>query len=62
MYNTSGMKISDVPTLVAMRLNDDDRERIVRLAKKQKRKKRLNISALLRRGLESLEKEVNHGS
>jgi hypothetical protein len=56
------MKISEVPKLVAMRLNEDDRERIVRLAKKQKRNRKLNISALLRRGLELLEREVNSGS
>lgn len=55
------MRINQVPTLIAMRLKDEDRERIVRLAKREKRKKRLNISALLRSGLEALEREATHG-
>ncbi len=54
---TDAMTIKDVPELIAFRPNDDDKERIVRLAKRYRaaKKKRPKMSVLLRRGLEKLE-------
>ncbi|HEX3103614.1 MAG TPA: hypothetical protein VHQ22_04155 [Terriglobales bacterium] len=51
------MKKKDVPELIAFRPNDEDKERIVRLAKQYRalKKKQPKMSVLLRRGLEKLE-------
>ena len=51
------MTVKDVPELIAFRPNDEDKERIVRLAKKYRalKKKEPKMSVLLRRGLEKLE-------
>lgn len=57
MYNMLGMTIKEVPELIAFRTNIDDKERIVRLAKKTPKNRKLNMSALIRRGLELVEKE-----
>jgi hypothetical protein len=51
------MTIKEVPELIAFRPNIDDKERIVRLAKKTPKNRKLNMSALIRRGLELVEKE-----
>ena len=51
------MTIKDIPALIAFRPNDEDKERIVRLAKKYRtlKKRPPKMSVLLRRGLEKLE-------
>lgn len=51
------MTIKDVPELIAFRPNDEDKDRIVRLAKKYRalKKKDPKMSVLIRRGLEKLE-------
>jgi hypothetical protein len=51
------MTVRDVPVLIAFRPNDEDKQRIVRLARKYRavKKKQPKMSVLLRRGLEKLE-------
>jgi hypothetical protein len=51
------MTIKDIPELIAFRPNDEDKERIVRLAKKYRtlKKKEPKMSVLIRKGLEKLE-------
>jgi hypothetical protein len=57
----ANMTIKDVPDLIAFRPNIDDKERIVRLAKKTPKNRKLNMSALIRRGLELIEREGTDG-
>ena len=56
-YTIVRMTAKDVPELIAFRPNDEDKERIVRLAKKYRalKKKQPKMSVLIRRGLEKLE-------
>lgn len=56
-YTIGRMTVKDIPELIAFRPNDEDKERIVRLAKKYRalKKKLPKMSVLLRRGLEKLE-------
>lgn len=56
-YTIARMIIKDIPELIAFRPNDEDKERIVRLAKKYRalKKKDPKMSVLIRRGLEKLE-------
>ena len=56
-YTIGQMTIKDIPALIAFRPNDEDKERIVRLAKKYRtlKKRPPKMSVLLRRGLEKLE-------
>lgn len=51
------MRVKDIPDLIAFRPNDEDKERIMRLAKKYRalKKKEPKMSFLIRRGLEKLE-------
>jgi hypothetical protein len=51
------MTTKDIAELIAFRPNDDDKERIVRLAKRYRalKKKQPKMSILIRRGLEKLE-------
>jgi hypothetical protein len=51
------MTVKDIPMLIAFRPNDEDKQRIVRLARQYRaaKKKLPKMSVLLRRGLEKLE-------
>jgi hypothetical protein len=51
------MTTKDIPELIAFRPNDEDKERIVRLAKRYRvlKRKLPKMSVLIRRGLEKLE-------
>ena len=53
------MTTQKVPTLIAFRPNEDDKELIVKLMKQYRAKKKRDpkMSFLIRRGLELLEKE-----
>lgn len=56
-YTIGHMTTKDIPELIAFRPNDEDKERIMRLAKKYRalKKKQPKMSILIRRGLEKLE-------
>lgn len=51
------MTVKDIPALIAFRPTHEDKQRIVRLARKYRaaKKKQPKMSILLRRGLETLE-------
>ena len=56
-YTIRFMTVKDIPALIAFRPTHEDKQRIVRLARKYRaaKKKQPKMSILLRRGLETLE-------